>query len=248
MAKKKSISVPESQPSGSILSFFGATPPAKPKKTKEVKRKVAQQPVTGSSASAVPASVVIDLCSESDAKPLAKRAKEDLDCSPPPAAAVDDKGEGCSKTAYREPEDVWLVPSDDEEVPIAGNGLEGALNPDYQDENELCEQVSRQADEGDAESDCDSTISRRSMSVDQQRSVSATPQRKSLSAMSFGFVESAFQKKGKGKGKAKENEMLAPTAFTALMSGHKEDKAWKEAAISERTKVAVVYLFWFFSD
>ena len=212
----------------------GAELGAKYQKTKEVKRKVAQQP-TSATASAVPASVVIDLCSESDAKPLAKRAKEDLDCSPPPA--LDDKGEGCSKTAYREPEDVWLVPSDDEEVPIAGNGLEGALNPDYQDENELCEQVSRQADEGDAESDCDSTISRRSISVDQRRSVSATPQRKSLSAMSFGFVESAFQKKGKGKGRAKENEMLAPTAFTALMSGHKEDKAWKEAAISERTKV-----------
>lgn len=190
-----------------------------------------------------------------------------LGCSPPPPTVTgadqatytlvrrDDLGEGCSVSSGRQDSPPWpdLLEDEEELQLIGGDGLGGAHNPDWHDEDSLIKRDLEAAEEADEESDPDvqeaggedDVIIANAESDDvillesqpkTDRSAKAPVEqlgkRMSISDMSNAF---SFSSNAQLKGKQKAAPAKA-TAFTALMSGHAEDKAWKAAAISERQK------------
>lgn len=204
-----------------MLSFFNKPkPPKRPKKSKTLSKPVA---------SPKKEKVVIDLCSESDvAVAQAKPAHKKLRLSPEPFEEAE-LGD-CERPASPP----WPALDEAEEFElegaIGGLGLEGAHNPDDEDEERWAVQGEEQAEEA---SDEDEVIwldrdPSKERSVPPVASTSKLTPLRSISAISSTF---AFQKEN-----AASKQPAKPTAFTALMTGHAEDKAWKRAAKSEAIK------------
>jgi hypothetical protein len=199
---------------GSILSFL-QSPDAK---AKPKKRPKACPPKS--------APVIIDLCSESDAAiAKAKPSHKKLRLSPEPDL---DPFDAPTERAASPPwPDVTLVEEEEFELEgaIGGLGLEGAHNPDEDDQDRWQEQDRVEADDASASDASDASDD--VVLLDRDPSLPPLGQLKSLTDISSKF---AFQPDAPAKKPGK------PTAFTALMTGHAEDKAWKKAEKSDKLR------------